>query len=166
MEILEILDENGNKTGRTIERGKIIGENEYNLVVNVWIKNSKGEFLITKRSPHKKILPNVWEITCGAVVAGEESLQAALREVKEEINIGLSPMSGKYLFRFKRQNSIFHDFVDVWLFEEEVDITEVVYQSDEVCCVKWATQNQIISLIEIGEFANTFTYIEELFKIA
>ena len=75
-------------------------------------------------------------------------------------------MSGNYLFRLKRQNSIFHDFVDVWLFEEDVDITEVVYQSDEVCGVKWATPNQIISLIEIGEFANTFTYIEELFKIS
>jgi len=89
MELLDILNENGNKTGRITERGKIIKKNEYTLVVNVWIKNNKGEFLITKRSPNKKMLPNMWEATCGAVVAGEDSLNAALREVKEEINIDL-----------------------------------------------------------------------------
>lgn len=47
MELLEVLDENGNSTGRTIERGKTKGENEYNLVVNVWIKNNKREFADT-----------------------------------------------------------------------------------------------------------------------
>lgn len=44
MELLEVLDENGNNTGRTIERGKTKGENAYNLVVNVWIKIIKGNF--------------------------------------------------------------------------------------------------------------------------
>lgn len=166
MELIEVLDENENKTGKTIECGKTMEENEYNLVVNVWIKNSIGEFLITKRSPNKKILPNMWETTCGAVVIGEDSLKAALREVKEEINIDLSPTSGKKLFRLKRQNNLFRDFIEVWLFKEEVDITDVVYQPEEVCGVKWATKNQIISLVEKGEFADTFTYLEELFKIA
>lgn len=163
MELLEVLDENGNNTGRTIERGKTKGENAYNLVVNVWIKNNKGEFLITKRSPNKKILPNMWETTCGAVVICEDDLKAALREVKEEINIDLSPTNGKKLFRLKRQNDLFHDFIEVWLFEEEVDITDVVYQPEEVCGAKWATKDQIISLIEKGEFADTFPYLEELF---
>lgn len=166
MELLEILDKDGNKTGRTIERGKVMEKNEYNLIVNVWIKNSKGEFLITKRSPNKKILPNMWEATCGAVVIGEDSLKAAIREVNEEINIDLTPANGKKLFRLKRENNLFHDFIDVWLFEEEVDITDIIYQPEEVCGARWATQEQILSLIKKGEFTDTFTYLERLFKIA
>lgn len=37
MEFWDIL--HGNETGKTIKRGKIIGQNEYHLIVNVWIKN-------------------------------------------------------------------------------------------------------------------------------
>jgi isopentenyldiphosphate isomerase len=165
MELWDILDGNGNKTGKTIERGEPMGQDEYHLLVHVWIKNSNGEFLITKRSPNKIHLPNMWETTVGAAIAGENSLKAALREVKEEIGIDLLLTKGEYLFRLKRQYQEFPDFVDVWLFKEEVDIKEVVYQPEEVCGAKWATSPQIQSMIESGEFVDTFTYLEDLFKV-
>ncbi|WP_315120519.1 NUDIX domain-containing protein [uncultured Clostridium sp.] len=165
MEPWDILDRDGNKTGKTVKRGKTMGIGEYHLIVNIWIKNNNGEFLITKRTPNKKTFPNMWETTCGAVISGEDSLESALREVKEELNIELSPTNGKCLFRLKRRYERFPDFVDVWLFNEDVDITKVVYQSEEVCGAKWATPNQIQSLIETGKFTDTFTYIENLFKI-
>lgn len=165
MEFWDILDGYGNKTGKIIQRGKTMGENEYHLIVNVWIKNKNGEFLITKRTPNKKIFPNMWETTCGAAVIGEDSLQTALREAKEEIGIGLSPTNGKRLFRLKRQYNDFPDFIDVWMFKEEVDITEIIYQPEEVCGAKWATPSYILSLIETVEFTDTFTYLEDLFKI-
>lgn len=165
MELWDILDENGNKTGRTVERGKSMKQDEYHLVVNVWIKNSNGEFLITKRSPNKKILPNMWETTCGAAVISEDSLKAALREVKEEISIDLLPTNGKHIFRLKKQYNNFPHFVDVWLFKEDINITEIIYQPEEVCGAKWATPSHILSLIETGEFTDTFIYLQDLFNI-
>jgi isopentenyldiphosphate isomerase len=56
MELWDILDENGNKTGSTIERGQPIRQDEYYLIVHKWIKNSNGEYLITKRAPNKRVL--------------------------------------------------------------------------------------------------------------
>jgi len=165
MEIWDILDKNGNKTGKTVERGKPMRQDEYHLVVHIWIKNSKGEFLITKRTPNKKTLPNMWETTVGSAISGEDSLKATLREAKEEISIDLSATNGKYLFRLKRQQHDFPDFIDVWLFKENVDITKVIYQPEEVCGAKWATPYDIQSAIESGEFSDTFTYLEDLFKI-
>lgn len=165
MELWDILDEAGNKTGKTIERGKPMGKDEYHLLVHVWIKNSNGEYLITKRAANKAHLPNLWETTVGAAVIGDDSLKAALREVNEEIGINLSPTKGKCLFRLKRQHHDLHDLVDVWLFKEEVDISEVIYQPEEVCGAKWATPEQIKALTALGEFADTFSYLEELFKI-
>lgn len=165
MELWDILDGNGNKTGKTIERGKPMRQDEYHLIVHIWIKNSNGEFLITKRTPNKKTLPNMWETTVGSAIAGEDSLKAVLREVKEEISINLSPESGKYLFRLKRQQYDFPDFIDVWLFKKEADIKEIIYQPEEVCGAKWATPSEIQSSIESGEFADTFTYLEDLFKM-
>lgn len=37
MERWDILDGNGNKTGKTIQRGKAMGQDEYHLVVNLRI---------------------------------------------------------------------------------------------------------------------------------
>jgi len=164
MELWDILDENGNKTGKIVERGKPMEQDEYHLVVHVWIKNSNGEFLISKRTPNK-IFPNMWETTVGSAIIGEDSLNAALREVKEEIGILLLPSAGKYLFRLKRQHHDFPDFIDVWLFKAEADIKTVIYQPEEVCGAKWATPNQIRSWIKAGKFMDTFTYLETLFKI-
>lgn len=46
MELWDIYNENREKTGRTIVRGQKLGENEYHLVVHMWIINSNGQFLI------------------------------------------------------------------------------------------------------------------------
>ncbi|MBL4933621.1 NUDIX domain-containing protein [Clostridium sp. YIM B02565] len=163
VELLDALDENGEKTGRLVKRGDVMEKDEYHLLVHVWIKNSKGDYLISKRAPNKKY-PNMWETTVGAVVTGEESLVAALREVKEELGITLSPSKGKYLFRIKRDSPEHMDFIDVWLFNHEIDIRGVTCQPEEVCGVKWATDGEIKEAIEMGEFMNTFTYLDKLFS--
>ena len=106
----------------------------------------------------------MWETTCGAAIVGDDSLKVALREVKEEIGVDLSPANGKYLFRLKTQQAEFPYFVDVWLFKEDIDITKVRFQPEEVCGARWATPGRIQSLIKSGEFTNTFTYLEDLFK--
>lgn len=106
----------------------------------------------------------MWETTCGAVIMGEDSLEAALREVKEEIGITLSPIKGKCLLRIKRQSYDVPNFVDVWLFKEEIDITKAIYQAEEVCGAKWATPKEIKALIEMDEFTNTFSYLYDLFN--
>jgi len=165
VELWDILDNNGNRTGKTIERGQPLRQDEYHLIVHVWIKNSNGEFLITKRTPNKKILPNMWETTVGSAIAGEESFETVLREVKEEIDIDLSRAKGKYLFRLKRQQHDFPDFIDVWLFNEDIDISKVKYQPEEVCRAIWANPNKIKDMMKLGEFADTFTYFEDLIKI-
>ena len=54
MEILDVLDENGNYTGKTEER-KIVHESGlWHIHVGVWIMNKKGELLFQKRSMQKR----------------------------------------------------------------------------------------------------------------
>ncbi len=42
--------------------------------------------------------------------------------------------------------------MDVYLYECDIDITEVVLQEDEVCGAKLATEAEILAMIENNEF--------------
>lgn len=50
-ELWDVYDRNRNKTGRFHERGEPMAKGDYHLIVQVWILNGNGEFLITKRNP-------------------------------------------------------------------------------------------------------------------
>ena len=79
MELWDILDERGNKTGRIVERGTILKQGEYRLIIDAWIINDKNEFLISKRIPTKQPDPNMWNPVCGSAISGEESVSVFLR---------------------------------------------------------------------------------------
>ena len=93
LELWDIYDENRNRTERTHERGKPFSKGDYHIFVCIWIINSRNEILLTKRNPNKTPWGNYWECTAGCVIAGEDSLQGALREVAEEIGISQAQVS-------------------------------------------------------------------------
>mgnify|MGYP003298130610 FL=1 len=61
MEIWDLYDANRNVIGEHI-RGDEMPDNGYHLVVHVWIKNSKGQYLIAQRSASRENNPLKWEI--------------------------------------------------------------------------------------------------------
>ncbi len=67
-EIIDIYDENKNKTGKTKIRHKdILEKGEYIIGVQAIIINSKKQILISQRSSLKEILPLKWECNGGAL---------------------------------------------------------------------------------------------------
>ncbi|RHU91262.1 NUDIX domain-containing protein [Clostridium sp. OM07-10AC] len=58
--------------------------------VMVWIKNARtGKYLVSQRSADKDTDPLKWETVAGHAISGDTSLDAALREVYEEVGISL-----------------------------------------------------------------------------
>jgi hypothetical protein len=53
----------------------------------------------------------------------------------------------------------------VWLFRSDSDITDVVLQPEETCDARWATEEDIRTLIREGCFV-PFTYLDELFAFS
>lgn len=149
-ELWDILDKNRNKTGKTVLRSAFPNSSEeYHLVVHIWIRNKNGEWLISKRTPNKTE-PLKWEFTGGSVLAGETGLQGALREVKEELGIDLDTEKGTLYKSFRRD--VYQDFCEVWLFEHECDIKDIVLQEDETCDAMWASNQTIRDMIADGSF--------------
>ena len=87
MEWLDVLDENGNYTGKSEERQVVHNDGLWHIHVGVWIMNKKGELLFQKRSMEKKVNPGKWSRTGGHVDSGETPLEAIQRETYEEIGV-------------------------------------------------------------------------------
>lgn|GEM_PF-282198 len=154
-ELWDVYDENRKLTGRTHRRADPMPEGDYHLVVHVWILNSKGEFLITKRAPNKGY-PNMWETTGGSAVTGDTSLTAAVREVKEETGLDVLPENGKVVLTIQRDDC----FCDIWLFKQDFDIKFVVLQDGETIDAKWAAKDEIRQIVINGDFI-PLSYMEE-----
>lgn len=155
-EMWDIYDANRRFTGRLHRRGDFLDDGEYHLVVHVWLMNSRGEFLLTKRTPNKGF-PNMWETTGGSALAGDDSLTAALREVKEETGLSADPDCGSCVMSFRRDNN----FVDVWLFQQDFNLDDVVLQEGETCGKMYANADKIKELGNNGLFV-PYTYLQQL----
>ena len=164
-ELWDIYDRHCRKTGKIVERGQMLGQDEYHMVVNVWLRNEKKEFLISRRAVNKSD-PLCWECTGGSALAGEESLEAALREVHEELGIILDPKAGRKIITGFRHYDHCSDFVDVWLFGCDVPINAVTIQPEETCDAKWASVEEIRMMIERGLWIpmNQFDYIDVILQ--
>ena len=162
-ELWDILDINGDKTGRVIERGQPMYDGEYHLAVHVWIHNRNGEWLISKRSPEKKTSPNIWEACGGAAVAGENSLTAALRETKEELGLILDPDKGRLFTTIVHENR--HPpggscMADVWIFYHDCPIGDIILQPGETCDARWENADAIRAMMASGSFLNEINFDE------
>ena len=145
MELNDIYDKDRNLTGRTHRRGTPWGKGEYGLVVCVWVYDGKGRVLMTRRAPEKSFA-GTWENSGGAARAGETSLQAIERELREETGI----RAGKEEFKLLatgRDRVCHYDFYSL---HRDAD-TPVVLQKGETDDYKWVTYEEIHGMIERKE---------------
>lgn len=159
-ELWDIYNAERQFVGRLHRRGDPLQPGEYHLVVHIWMLNSRGEFLLTKRSARKGF-PNMWESTGGSALAGDDSLTAAIREVKEETGLDLDPGKGNCIF-----STCQADYIrDVWLFRQNFDLKDVVLQHGETTDKMYADKETIMKLYHAGELV-PYNYLQELFDFA
>lgn len=70
-EIWDLYTANRELLGRDHVRGKQLPVDGYHLVVHVWIRNAKGEYLISQRAANRPTNPLKWECVGGAVIKGK-----------------------------------------------------------------------------------------------
>ena len=159
MELWDLYTKDRVKTGEIHARENPMPKDRYHLVVNVWIKNSEGKYLISKRAKTRTKNPLMFETVGGAALKGENSIEAAVREVKEEVGIDLNPKSGKLIYSYTRKD--LNSIVDVFLFHYngEVDLKNAT--TDEVESVKWMTTDEIYELHKKGLLVSTLSYCFE-----
>ena len=148
MELLDIYNRDGKKKGITVFRGEYIRPDDYILVAHVYIYNANKEFLIQRRSRKKRVNSGKWDITGGAVQAGETSKAAAVRETQEEIGLTLNPEK----IRFVGRNISIKHLVDIYFIETEVDVKNCRLQEEEVSEVKMVPAKELLEKVQISSF--------------
>lgn len=156
MELWDLYTENRAVTGRIHVRGESIPTGYYHLVIHVWIRNSRGEYLISQRAESRPAFPLMWECVGGSVTKGEDSLTGAIREAKEEVGVDLNPEQGKILFTRIRKH--FNDIMDVWLFDYDGPLKLEEATTDEVAQCAWMTPAEIRALYLGGNLVETLEY--------
>ena len=135
-ELWDIYDSDRNPTGRVEPRGRLV-IGDYHLVVHIWLMNEKGEILVTQRAQNKP-WGLFWETTGGSVLAGETSLQAAVRVVREEVGLELDPAHGILIDSVRRDR----DFLDSWFFQGRLRLYDLKLRPDEVVDAKFISREE------------------------
>ena len=151
MELWDLYDQNRIKTGELAVRGgDPIPPGRYRVVVHAAVFNAKGEMLIQKRQPWKEVFPGLWDITCGgSAQAGEDSPTAIWREVQEEVGLDLDALRhGRAVFTVNFRDG----FDDYYIAKSDVPARSLVLQESEVAEARWATREEILSMIREKTF--------------
>jgi ADP-ribose pyrophosphatase len=149
-ELWDVFDQHRKPTGRTVERGKPMPPEDFHLVALSWIVGTDNRILLMKRSPEKEHGGNMWSLPSGSAVAGETSLDAAIREAHEESGVTLSAESGKLVHQYtqSRSGGGYSTHYDHWLFRRDVKPEEITFQPGETCGYRFATFDELFNLIE------------------
>ena len=166
----KVYDKNGNFK-RTITKNQ-----ELELTNNEWLKgvtcfvlNENGEVLIEKRT-NKGLNPGQLDLCSGHVDDDETQTQAIIRELKEELGIGIEEaMNVTKLtqdgmpFEFESSGLTLNFLITAYCLKR--NSSEVTIQKDEIDAIAWVPLEKCFELIKANKtkFPSNYDY-EELFQ--
>ena len=154
-ELIDIYDSDRNRTGITVPReGAFMKEGQYMLYVLAIVQDLQGRYLITQRSLDKHWAAGWWEVTGGGVLSGETSVQAVVREVREEVGLDVTgqPLEPVYAYKNVDLESGDNYIVDIYHFHLDVSTDDVTLQDSEAIDCAFATWDEICALADEGKF--------------
>ena len=157
MEKRDLYDKNRNLTGETIYKGESIPKGRYIIVILAMIQNSKGEFLIQKRSKQKD---GKYAATGGHVKTGQTSIEGMIDEIQEEIGLTVKPEELECIYSQRFDEA--QVFFNLYYMKKDFEISELVLQEEEVESVYWMTLEEIEELIKKDLFL--INHAEEVYR--
>lgn len=146
MEIWDLYDEQGRKTGETWERSRAfeMPEGRYHIVSDILIRHRDGDFLVMRRDPNKDAYPGCLEASAGgSALAGETPEQAARREMREET--GLTPEKLELISTTRRPKT--HSVVYAFFAEVDCAKDSIRLQEGETVDYRWVDLPTFFSMV-------------------
>lgn len=153
MEIFDELNDKGELTGQKIARDEAHKTGAWHKAVVLFLLNKKKQVLLQKRSMEKKNWPGRWDVTSGGHVdSGETGVEAAIRELREELGINIDSkevaLIGTAMSSDIEGGMINRHFNEYYVAQKEVDVDTLTLQKGEVDEVKWIPCANLEELVE------------------
>ena len=149
MELIDILDENGIKTGNTSTIKELHKSGKWHKVVGIIIYDFNKKLLMQQRALNEISDPGKWDISAaGHVNSGETEIEAVKRELSEEIGLNLKENQIELFMSYKKEvnNKTVNKkhLEDIYIAQIDAEsINEFTIQNEEVEQVKWFSINEL-----------------------
>lgn len=124
---------------------------------HIWFWKKKGnqvEILLQKRALTKSTRPGAYHISAGGHInIGEDSVEAAVRETKEEMGIDLESTKLHYVCSTRIVGRAANDIVTVFLYQLQGD-EEFTYIDGEVDSYEWRPLDEFKSIVTKADAHN------------
>ena len=158
-ELIDVLDENGIKTGQVLPRKEVHKKGLWHRIIVVAIVNEKNEILIQQRSNSKDKNPGMWDISVtGHLSAGQDSLSAATREISEEVSVSLGytveVRDFRFMFSFRKEEEVNENhydrqFYDFFILRQSGPAADIIsFQESEVQAIKFVNISELNKMRE------------------
>jgi len=131
MEYLDIVTEDNQIIDKALRKECHGNPRLIHRAAHILVFNSGGQLLLQKRSMNKDIQPGKWDTSVGGhVAAGESYLNAASRELEEEL--GIKDIVLNHLYDYKMRNEIESENIRSYVCVYDGPIHFNRYEIDEV----------------------------------
>ena len=167
-EFLNLIDSEAHITAESKPRSLVHRDGELHPAVHIWIIKRKDMgiyVLLQKRSHEKRIAPDCYDVSAaGHVGQGEEFRSTAVRETAEELGLKIHgsrlELIGLMRNSYTAEGISDNELRAVYLCREDVDVDRLVLQSSEVSDVCWAEIDELLAVMDDGEFKHCISLDE------
>ena len=155
MEWLELYDINENCLNKKILRGETPSNNEYIMIVYIFIRNNEGKYLLEKNRERE-----VWVVP-GGHVSEKNPIDSIKRECMEELGIRIDESKLISIDTLCNNNRLFK----LYYLEKNISLNDIVLQKEEVADANFFSINEIDNMIDNNIFrSNNILFIKSLKK--
>lgn len=131
-------------------RGEAVPDGMFHLVGEIIVKHLDGTYLLMQRDMRKH-LGGRWELTAGgSALRGENPLECAIRELREETGIHSSKLTEVKRIVHETHHTLYVEFLCC----TECDKNSIVLQDDETIAYKWVDKQTILNM-DMDELASS-----------
>ncbi|MBF0541881.1 MAG: NUDIX domain-containing protein [Nitrospirae bacterium] len=154
MEILEIVDNNGNIIG-TAPRNVAHGDNTLlHRVVHALVFDDTNKLLLQKRSMNKDVAAGLWDTSVGGHVdLGETTIEAICREINEEL--GINCPNPEFLYSYIHSNDFESELVYTYKY---INNEKIIFNREEIDDVCYWDINELMNVLDNGSFSDNFIH--------
>lgn len=138
-ETIEVVSQDNQPTGEIKTRAQVHEDGDWHRTIHVWIIDTRGRILLQQRSNLKPQFPGTWDLAVGGHMnVGQNPVDAAIRECREELGLSVLPKQLAPLFEVSQEDDIMgwrnphREIVTVYLLRRDIQLAKLRLQKEEV----------------------------------